>query len=383
MLAAYQQYCSNRQQTHLYRQLPLQTDANILDFASNDYLALSQSPLLHEAAKQTALEYGIGATGSRLLSGNSPLFSTLEIKIAQAKSTETALIMASGFQANSSVLGCLLNQEILQTRPLVFFDKLNHASLYQAIFLSQAELIRYRHNDMEHLNDLLEKFHQSKRPKFIVTETVFGMDGDIVAIEEIAQLARLHHTFLYLDEAHATGIFGPQGYGVSTMVTLTDIPHVIMGTFSKALGCFGAYIACSNLIKNYLLNKCAGFIYSTAPSPMLMGAALKAWELLPTLHQERQTLLAQANFLRKALQTLGFNTGASSTHIMPLILEKESTATEAQTMLLRHGIRTFAIRPPSVPAGASRLRIALNTQHTEKDIIRLINTLKNNESCCH
>ncbi|WCR59899.1 MAG: 8-amino-7-oxononanoate synthase 2 [Wolbachia endosymbiont of Ctenocephalides felis wCfeF] len=349
---------------------------NFIDFSTNDYLGLSQSEVLLDAAKLSGAQFGVGSTGSRLLSGNKKIFEDLEKRIAQDKGTESALIFNSGFQANITVLASLLDQSVLSDKPIVFFDKLNHASLYQAVFLSNAELVRYQHDDADHLSSLLTKFKNDLRPKFIVTETIFGMDGDIAPIEKILALSKEHEAFLYLDEAHATGIIGHNGYGLSTSINLQEIPHLILGTFSKALGCFGAYVACSNVIKNYLINKCPGFIYSTSLSPMVIGAAAKAWDLVQHFADQRQALSFKAANLRSNLQNLGFNTGNSVTHIIPIILGDENTVMSAKEKLLKQGLIVSAIRPPTVSPGTSRLRIALNVNHTENNLNHLVHALQ-------
>ncbi len=379
MYKLYSKYYDILQSKGKYRQLPqaiLDSDKNFIDFSTNDYLGLSQSEVLFDAAKLSGAQFGVGSTGSRLLSGNKKIFEDLEKRIAQDKGTESALIFNSGFQANITALASLLDQSVLGNKPIVFFDKLNHASLYQAIFLSHAELIRYRHNDMDHLSNLLTKFKNDLRSKFIVTETIFGMDGDIVSIEEIFALSKKYEAFLYLDEAHATGIIGHNGYGLSTNIDLQEIPHLVLGTFSKALGCFGAYVACSNIIKNYLINQCSGFIYSTSLSPMVIGAAVKGWDLVPHLTDQRQALSFKAANLRNNLQNLGFNTGDSVTHIIPIILGDEDTVMSAKEKLLKQGLVVSAIRPPTVPPGTSRLRIALNVNHTESNLNHLIHALQ-------
>ena len=257
MLELYRQYGENRKITGIYRQLPecnTPKHARKIDFSSNDYLGLSQKKALLDAAMQSGHQFGVGATGSRLLSGNNPLFETLESRIAHDKGTQSALVFNSGFQANSTVLSSLLDSRVLKAKPIVFFDRLNHASLYQAMFLSDAELVRYKHLDCDHLSACLTRYQHDTRPKFIVTETLFGMDGDILPLSRILELARAHRAFLYLDEAHAVGMTGPQGYGLSTTIQ-HDVPCIVMGTLSKALGCSGAYVACDALVKDYLINK--------------------------------------------------------------------------------------------------------------------------------
>ncbi|MDX5526836.1 MAG: 8-amino-7-oxononanoate synthase [Wolbachia endosymbiont of Andrena nigroaenea] len=376
MYKPYEKYHNILKSKGKYRQLPKAILESFINFSTNDYLGLSQSEVLFDAAKLSGVQFGVGSTGSRLLSGNKKIFEDLEKRIAQDKGTESALIFNSGFQANITVLASLLDQSVLGNKPIVFFDKLNHASLYQAVFLSDAEFVRYQHNDMNHLSNLLIKFKNDLRSKFIVTETIFGMDGDIVSIEEIFALSKEYEAFLYLDEAHATGIIGRNGYGLSTYINLQKVPHLVLGTFSKALGCFGAYVACSNVIKNYLINKCPGFIYSTSLSPMIIGAAAKSWDLVKHFTNQRQTLSFKAANLRNNLQNLGFNTGNSVTHIIPIVLGDEDTVMSAKEKLLKQGLVVSAIRPPTVPSGTSRLRIALNVNHTESNLDYLVHVLQ-------
>ncbi|MGL9758662.1 MAG: aminotransferase class I/II-fold pyridoxal phosphate-dependent enzyme [Wolbachia sp.] len=376
MYKLYEKYHNILKSKGKYRQLPKAIPESFINFSTNDYLGLSQSEVLFDAAKLSGVQFGVGSTGSRLLSGNKKIFEDLENRIAQDKGTESALIFNSGFQANITVLASLLDQSVLGNKPIVFFDKLNHASLYQAVFLSDAELVRYQHNDMNHLSNLLIKFKNDLRSKFIVTETIFGMDGDIVSIEEIFALSKEYEAFLYLDEAHATGIIGRNGYGLSTYINLQEVPHLVLGTFSKALGCFGAYVACSNVIKNYLINKCPGFIYSTSLSPMIIGAAAKSWDLVKHFTDQRQTLSFKAANLRNNLQNLGFNTGDSVTHIIPIILGDEDTVMSAKEKLLKQRLVVSAIRPPTVLRGTSRLRIALNVNHTESNLDYLVHVLQ-------
>ena len=378
MYKVYEKYLNTLHNSGKYRRLGhvrQESNSALLDFSTNDYLNLSQHKDVIVAGEIAAQRYGIGSTGSRLLSGNCKLFEEFEDVIAKDKKIDSSLIFNSGFQANISTLACILDDKILNEKPLVFFDKLNHSSLYQAVFLSKAELKRYHHNDINNLESLLKEYHNDIRPKFIVTETVFGMDGDIAPLEEIAALAKKFNAFLYLDEAHATGVFGLNGYGLSTAVDLQDIPHIIMGTFSKAIGVSGGYIACHEIIRDFIINKATGFIYSTAPSPSVVGAAFKAWKLIKSLDKERETLRNLGNTLRTMLQDSGFNIGTSQTHIIPIILNEEEKCLKIQKALFQEDIIVSCIRPPTVPPGSSRLRIALTTQHTQRDLKRLVEIL--------
>ena len=378
MYKVYERYLRTLYNSGKYRRLGLlrqDSNALLLDFSTNDYLNLSRHKDVIAAGDIAAQSYGFGSTGSRLLSGNCKLFEEFENTMAKDKKTDSSLIFNSGFQANISTLSCLLDGKILNAQPLVFFDKLNHSSLYQAVLLSKAELKRYRHNDVNGLESFLEGHKNDTRPKFIITETVFGMDGDIAPLGEIAALAKKFNAFLYLDEAHATGVFGTDGYGLSTAVDLQEIPHMIMGTFSKAIGVSGGYIACNNIMRDFVVNKATGFIYSTAPSPAVIGAAFKAWKLVKSLDKERKTLQNLGSTLRKMLMDRGFNIGTSQTHIIPIILSEEDKCLKAQKALFQAGVIVSCIRPPTVPPGSSRLRIALTAKHTVENLNLLVETL--------
>ena len=372
--------CLNElKKSNRYRQLvdfSSQEKSNFIDFSNNDYLNLSRNPKLIAAAKSAAENYGIGTTGSRLLSGNNQLFGDFERQIAIDKKTTASLIFNSGFQANLTVLAALLNKSVLGDRPLVFFDRFNHSSLYNGVFLSGAEMIRYDHNDLGHLSDLLLKYQNVKRPKFIVLETLHGMDGDVVDLVEVINLARKNQAFLYLDEAHATGILGDNGYGLSTTIDMNDISYLIMGTFSKALGGSGGFIAGDLEIQNYLINKCSGFIYSTSLSPAIIGASYRAWQMIKDLEIDRKNLLLKAKELRIEIKKLGFDIGKSTTHIIPIILKKDDLTIKARDLLLKEKIITSAIRRPTIAPNSARLRIALSVKHQDDDTKKLLSALK-------
>lgn len=378
MLEPYRQHCEKLQRTGNYRQLPddlLLDNTSGLDFSSNDYLGLSRHPEVLEASFNALKTLSIGATGSRLLSGNREIFVAFETRIARDKHTESALLFNSGFQANVSALSSLLSSAVLKKKPIVFFDKLNHASLYQAVFLSGADLVRYKHLDCDHLSECLNQYKHVDRPKFIVTETLFGMDGDIISLENVLNLAHTHQALLYLDEAHAIGVLGTHGYGLSTTIS-HDVPTLVMGTLSKAVGCAGAYVASSQVLIDYLMNHAPGFIFSTAQSPIVIASALKAWDMIAGFDKERAQLFAFAGELRVRLARLGFNTGTSASHIIPLIIGQHELMHQLNQQLKNKGIRVSLIRRPTVPPGGERLRIALNVHHTQDDLNQLLSALK-------
>jgi 8-amino-7-oxononanoate synthase len=360
----------------LLRRLPdATTPSDLLDFSGNDYMGLARRPELVEAAAEAGRRYGAGATGSRLLSGNTPLHEAFEARIARDKGTDAALVFSSGYQANAACIAALLDKSVLGAEPLVFADRLNHASMHLGCTLAGARQTRYRHLDLIQLQELLQKYTGDPRPKVILSETVFGMDGDMADVAELQALALRFGALLYLDEAHATGVFGPNGFGLAETIDLAPTT-VAMGTFSKALGVSGGYVACSALVRDYLINKAGGFIFSTAPSPLVLGAAMCAWELLPGLGPERAALLHRAERLRSDLCNLGLDTGSSTTQIVPVILSEPEPTLAARDALAGLGIRVSAVRPPTVPQGSSRLRLGLSTAHTGNDLDRLVQALR-------
>ncbi|WP_404378963.1 8-amino-7-oxononanoate synthase [Caenispirillum salinarum] len=344
----------------------------LLNVSSNDYLGLSRHPLLIERARAWAETMGVGATASRLVCGTLEAHATVEAKLAAFKGTEAALVLNSGYQANEAMLAALLMPEVAGRAPLVFVDRLAHASMHEGLKAAGVRQIRFRHNDMAHLEDLLRKREGEPGPRFIVTESVFSMDGDRADLPALCDLAERFGAFLYVDEAHATGVLGPEGRGPTCDPAVAGRVDMVMGTFGKALGGFGAYAACSAVLRDWLVNKAGGFIYSTAVPPPVMGAIDAALDLVPTLEAERARLHAHADRLRAALGAKGLDSCGSTTQIVPAVLGSEEAALSAMTALEEAGVLAVAIRPPTVPAGASRLRFALSAAHTDADMDRLI-----------
>jgi len=340
-----------------------------LNLASNDYLALRFHPALIERARAFAAEHGVGSGASRLVTGNLSLFAPIEAKIAALKQKQAALIMASGFQANAAVLQALLDRAVLGAEPLVFSDRFNHASMHFGCAAAGIREIRYRHGDAAHLGELLTRHRDASRPKFILTESVFSMDGDIAPLGEIGALARANNATLIADDAHATGILGEGGRGLSAEA------DVVIGTFSKALGGFGAYVACSPALRDYLINRCSGLIYSTALPPPVLGAIDAALDLLPSFELERTRVVDLALRFRLGARALGFDTGASTTQIVPLIAGSNHAALTLSQRLREAGFFATAIRPPTVPAGTARLRLAFTAAHRQADIDALLDVL--------
>ena len=340
-----------------------------VNLASNDYLALRFHDALIARAQEWAEAYGTGSGASRLVTGNLDVFTRIEAKVAALKGKQAALVMASGFQANAAVLQALLDRTVLGAEPLVFADRLNHASMHFGCKAAGVRQLRYRHCDAAHLAELLAPYQADSRPKFILTESVFSMDGDKAPIDEIACLARAHDAMLIVDDAHATGILGEGGSGLSQGA------DIVIGTFSKALGSFGAYVACSEGVREYLVNRCSGFIYSTALPPPVLGAIDAALDLLPTLEAARNSVARLAARFRDGARAQGHDTGASSTQIVPVIAGPAEAALALSAKLREAGFWATAIRPPTVPQGTARVRFAFTAAHTNEDIDRLLGVL--------
>jgi 8-amino-7-oxononanoate synthase len=379
----YQSFCAQRVANNQLRTLKsalLAPDGRILregraliNFAGNDYLGLSHHPALI-AASRTHLElFGAGVGASRLVTGDHPAFAQLEEKIAAAKRQESALVMASGYQTNFSALAALADPEVIGRPTTILADRLAHHSLLQGAQLSGARLMRFQHNDCGHLESLLRARTEKGEFCIVVTESVFGMDGDLADLSQISNLGRQFDALVYVDEAHATGVFGSNGYGLCE-----DIPEgidVAMGTFGKALGGFGAYLALPEVLREFLVNRCGGLIYSTGLPPAVLGAMKAALELVPLMGAERAALLARAERLRRKLRAAGLDCGASASQIIPVVIGGERETLELAAELEERGLLVAAIRPPTVPPGTSRLRISLSVDHSDEDVDALARVL--------
>ncbi|MCX7165785.1 MAG: 8-amino-7-oxononanoate synthase [Rhodocyclales bacterium] len=345
-------------------------DANgraLIDVSSNDYLGLSQHPLLKARAAEWALRHGAGAPASRLVTGTRDITLAVEEKLAAFKQREAALLFSSGFQANATVIPALANAD--GSGAAIFSDELNHASIIHGARAARRPVHVFRHNDLDHLDDLLGR-HAGR--KLVVTESVFSMDGDRADLPALVQVAERHGALLYVDEAHATGVLGPQGRGLGAACEGID---VVMGTLGKAFGAFGAYVAGSRPLVDWLVNRCSGFIFTTALPPPVLGAVDAALDLIPGMDAERALVASHAQRLRNALAALGISTLESTTQIVPAVIGSEQDALTAARRLEDAGILAVAIRPPTVPSGTSRLRLTLSSSMAEDDLARLFDAV--------
>jgi len=340
-----------------------------IDFSSNDYLGLSSHSDLIKAAHEALSTFGVGASASRLLSGDLKIHHQLQEKTALFKGKEAALVFNSGYQANVGIISSLTNKE-----DVIFSDKLNHASIIDGILLSGARFFRFRHNDLNHLETLLQEKRSKFKQAFIITETVFSMDGDICPLKELIQLKEKYNCTLYVDEAHATGVFGKNGSGVTDERNLSEQVDIIMGTFSKALGGFGAYVASSAKIKKYLINFARSFIYSTALPASVIAANLASLDLIKSEPIRRKTLLENADYFRSQLMSRGFNIKGTS-QIIPLVTSDNQKAINLSCELQKRGYWVLPIRTPTVGKNEARVRFSLSYVHSRQTLEKLINDL--------
>lgn len=335
-----------------------------LVFSSNNYLGLANDQRLIYAAETVLHEYGTGSSGSRLTTGNTLWHERLENKIANFKQTEGALLFSSGFLANVGVLSSLPTRE-----DVILSDQYNHASIIDGCRLSIAKTMIYKHVDMRDLEIKLKETKSYQR-RFIVTDGVFSMDGNIAPLDEIMTLAKEYNAFLIVDDAHATGVLGERGRGTSEYFNVK--PDVIIGTLSKAVGAEGGYVAGSKLLIEFLINQARTFIFQTAMSPSSCAAAYMALEIIETEQQLRDSLMLKVEFIKSSLEELGYVVKGGQTPIIPIIIGDEAEAMRFSKRLLEKGIFAPAIRPPTVPTGESRIRLTVTSLHTMEELIKLI-----------
>ena len=334
----------------------------VILLGSNNYLGLSVHPIVVEAAATAVQKYGTGASASRLMSGNCHLYTELETKIAEAKGTEAALVFGSGYLANIGSIPVLAGEG-----DLILSDALNHASIIDGCRLSQATKQIYRHCDVEHIESLLAQ-SMKFRHRLIVTDGVFSMDGDIAPLPEICGLAERYDATVMVDDAHSFGVLGETGAGTIEHFGLEQRGIIQMGTLSKAIGGLGGYVAGSTALIDFLMNRARGFIFTTGLPPATLAGASAAIDVIRSNPELRQRLFSNVLLLKNALLERGFQLLPSQTQILPLILGAADVASRFAEALLSHGVYAPAIRPPTVPAGTSRLRISVIASHTTEDL---------------
>jgi glycine C-acetyltransferase/8-amino-7-oxononanoate synthase len=338
----------------------------VLLLCSNNYLGLADHPHVRESAAQAAMRWGVGTGASRLISGTMTVHRRLEERLAAFAGRQACLLFGSGYLANLGVIGALAGRG-----DTVFSDELNHASIVDGCRLSRAEVVVYRHADVEHLLWSMRRHGgrgSAQGGRLIVTDSVFSMDGDVAPLTEIVDLAHASGARLAVDEAHAIGTYGPGGRGVLAQEGLEGEVDAIVGTLGKALGSYGAYVCGDEEMVRYLLNTSRSFIFSTAPPPPSMAGALAALELLEQRPHRVERLSANARALRRALNKEGFTVAENDMHIVPLVVGDEHDTLRLCQETIERGVFAQAIRPPTVAPGTSRLRLAAMASHTATDM---------------
>lgn len=346
----------------------------MLNLASNDYLGLASDTQLREQFfdENPNSARWMSSSSSRLLTGNFPEYEQLEASLSQAFHGRSALLFNSGYHMNIGILPALAD-----SKTLILADKLIHASMIDGIRLSTAKYVRYRHNDLNHLTQLLQKYHadNSFERIIIVTESIFSMDGDETDLAELVRIKKqFSKVMLYVDEAHAIGVRGAQGLGCAEQYGVIDEIDFLVGTFGKAMASIGGYLICHQVIRDYLINSMRPLIFSTAQPPICMAWTDFIFKKVLHLNTERQHLQQLSQYLQQAVQAKGFDCPSTS-HIVPVIIGESTKTVEKAKALQNAGFYIMPVRPPTVPQNSSRLRISLTAQIQQTDLHQLIDLL--------
>ena len=365
----FRQFTANQQQG---KWITIQ-DRSMLNLASNDYLGLATDLHLREEFLDTLkIERALfSSSSSRLLTGNFAEYEQFENSLSKVFG-RAALLFNSGYHMNIGILPALCD-----SKTVILADKLVHASMIDGIRLSNAQYVRYRHNDLQHLEQLLQKYHQDEQIEriIVVTESIFSMDGDETDLAALAQLKqRFAKTMLYVDEAHAIGVRGGQGLGCAEQYGVLDQIDFLVGTFGKAIASVGGYIICDSIMRDYLINKMRPLIFSTALPPISMAWSDFIFNKVLNMQQQRQHLAEISQYLQQAVIAKGFSSPSSS-HIIPIILGESQAAIEKARYVQQQGFYAMPVRPPTVPQNSSRLRISLTALVQKNELQQLVECL--------
>ena len=341
-----------------------------LNLCSNSYLSLHFHPAVREAAITAVKDYGTGSCSSRSVSGSIDLYKDLEADIARYKGYKRGLIFPTGYMANIGIIST-----IPAKGDVIFSDALNHSSLIDAMRLSHAKKIIFRHRDPEDLERKLKKRASSQGKLFVITESIFSMDGDVAPLQEIAELKKKYGFHTIVDDAHGTAIFGKKGSGVEEYCGLKGKADIHMATFGKALGSIGAFVLSDPVVIEYLVNRARTFMYTTALAPAALGAAQAALNLVQHDLSYKGQLWRNIDYMRSQLTQAGFDLKESVGPIVPIVVGKDSDAVRMQSMIMEDGFFLQAIRPPTVPSGTSRLRLTVVRDFTREQMDGAINAI--------
>ncbi len=339
-------------------------------FCTNNYLGLADHPKVLERSQRALVRYGASAQASRLVSGNFPIHLQLEEITALFKGAEACLAFPSGYMANLAAITAMVEGE-----DVVLCDRLNHASLIDACRMSKAKFLVYEHLNLDDLKKQLERSTKFRR-KLIVTDAMFSMDGDLVPLLKVTNLAHEYDAMVMVDDAHGTGVLGPTGQGITHHFPLKHYPQVVMGTYSKALGSMGGFVCGPKLFIESMINHARTFIYTTGLAPSVCGASLGALEVLQQEPERVEKVWDNSKKIRDGLRAMGHEIPRGAGPIMPIIVGDNAEAVKMSEKLLEEGILVVAIRPPTVPKGTARLRLSVSAAHTDADIEKLFNAFK-------
>ncbi len=364
-----------------YRTIPIIESANeaiitldhqqVINLSSNNYLGFANHPRLKKAAIEAIETYGVGAGAVKTIAGNMRLHQTLEERLATFKHEEAAMLFQSGFNCNAGVISAITEKE-----DLILSDELNHASIIDGVRLSKAKKMVYRHNDMDHLKELLKQHRHDHRQCLIITDGVFSMDGDIADLPSIVSLAKQFGALTYVDDAHGSGVLGRSGRGTVDHFDLHGQVDFTIGTLSKALGVIGGYVACKAIVKEYLSFKARPLLFSTYLPPAVAGALLEAITMLETSDAYTKKLWDNANYFKTKAKAIGFDIGHSQTPITPIFVHDEAKTVAFSKALLQNGVFVSPIVFPTVPIGMARLRVMISADHTIEQLDKALQIME-------
>lgn len=335
----------------------------VIDMCSNNYLGLANNPVLKEVAKKMIDEYGVGPAAVRSIAGTTDKHLELEKKLAAFKHVESSIHLQSGYCANLGVISSLVGEE-----DLIFSDELNHASIIDGCRLSKAKIVRYKHTDIEDLENQLKLYKAATCRKLVITDGVFSMDGDIAPLDKITEVAKRYDAIVYVDDAHGEGVLGRNGAGIVDHFKLHNIVDVEVGTLSKAFGIVGGFAAGSGRLVDYLKQKARPFLFSSAATLADVGAAIAAVDLLQSSSEPVKNLWDNARYFQNKMKESGFDIGKTQTPITPIMLGDVKLAREFSSKLFENGIFAQAIGYPTVPMGKARIRVMIHAIHTKDDL---------------
>ncbi|MDT7042418.1 8-amino-7-oxononanoate synthase [Candidatus Nitronereus thalassa] len=380
MLPNFEQALKELEFQHLRRQLRIVESSSettitiegrkLISMASNNYLGLANHSALKQAAIKAINEWGVGAGAARLISGTMRPHQQLEEDLAHFKQVEGALTFGTGYTTNLGLIPSLIDKG-----GLILADRYCHASLIEACRLAKATLRVFHHNGQDHLEKLLKKRTKNTQT-LVVTEGVFSMDGDLAPLPDLLQLCQNHGATLVIDDAHGTGVMGPNGRGTIEHFGLNPADVVQMGTLSKAIGTSGGYVAGTTFLKEFLINASKAFIYTTAPPPAIAAAASTALQVIQQEPGRRQRLWDNRNYLYSELRVMGFQLTNTQSPILPIIVKSSETALKMAQALDKAGIYIPAIRPPTVPKNSSRLRLTISSEHRKEQLMFVVKTIQ-------